>query len=477
MGKIRLTIIGAGPGGYVAALRAASLGAEVTLVDKGDLGGTCLNRGCIPTKTLRATAEAVETVSRAKSLGLDIEGLVRIDLGRLRARQSEVIGILTTGIERLLSAKGVKVVFGRAELVAPDLVRVVDDGGDTTEIAGDRIIIATGSAPTSIPGLDIDGRHVWSSDHALELTEIPGSLLVVGAGVVGSELAAIYRLLGSKVTLVEFFGRVLPLPAVDEDVSTIIGREMKKLKIKTILGATATGVKVLDDGGIAVELDASPSSGPRRFIGEIPVDRVLVSVGRGPNTIGLGLDRIGVATDGRGWIEVDSKLMTSVDGVYAIGDVLGPERIMLAHVAMAEAAVAAQNAVGAELEMDYSAAPWGVFTFPEAAGVGLSEWQAEEQGIDFKSDGFELRTLGRSQATGQLTGMVKLISDKKSGRILGAQIVGSHAAELIHEATLALRLGLGVSDLAETIHAHPTLAEGIMECAMSAAGLGLHAAD
>ncbi|MEW5724111.1 MAG: dihydrolipoyl dehydrogenase [Thermodesulfobacteriota bacterium] len=471
-----ITILGAGPGGYVAALRAAQLGGRVTLIEKDKVGGTCLNRGCIPSKVMRATAEMLEGLGRAGEFGLVLEGAARADLAALVGRKNRVIEGQAREIHKLLGRHKIEYLEGAGRVLAPGLVGVDPAAGGGVEVPYDALILAPGSRPLPLPGLAFDGRGIISSDQALELTEAPGSLLVVGGGVIGCEFAFIYAALGSQVTVVEALDRPLPLPSIDEDCSKVIGREMKKRKIRFLAGRVVEGAEYAGDR-VAAKIGPSPfletprkkEMAPER----IEVDKVLVSVGRAPNTEDLGLERIGVELDRRGWIRADGRLAAG-PGVFAIGDVLGPERIMLAHVASHEGLTAAANACGGEEVMDYAAVPGAVFTSPEVADVGLTEAQARDRGLDFRADSVLFRNIGKAQALGSVDGLAKIVSERGGGKVLGVHIVGPHATDLIAEGVLAVRTGLTVSELAGTIHAHPTLAEVMFETALKALDRPLH---
>lgn len=464
----RITIIGGGPGGYTAAFSAAKAGAQVTLVEAAHMGGTCLNWGCIPTKTLKASAEALETAHRLAEFGIAGGGEVRPDMPAIVARKNKVAEILRGGLEKTCAKLKVTLLRGRGEVVSASLVRVHGADGAVQEVAGDRVIIATGSSTLNLPTLPVDHSHIITSDDALELKAIPNRMLVVGGGVIGCELAFIFQALGSKVTVVEGLDRILPVPSIDADLSKLIQREMKKRGIGCELARTASKAEVTATG-VQVTLGPSP------FVKDLPAsaqkesvleaDVVLVAVGRVPNTAGLGLAEAGVETDQRGWIKADARLETTVPGIYAVGDVLGPARIMLAHVAAVEGMVAVRNCLGASEPMDYSTVPAAVFTSPEVATVGLTEAQARDKGFNVACPQSNFRELGKAQAMGELAGVFKLVVDADSGRLLGAHLAGAHVSDIIAEPTLALQLGATAKDLAKTIHAHPTLAEGIFETA------------
>ena len=439
---MKLTIIGGGPGGYTAAFAAAKAGVEVTLVERAHLGGTCLHTGCIPTKTLRSSADALDTVARLREFGIAGDCAATPDMSAIVARKRKVTATLQTGLEKTAAQLKVRVVRGDAEFVGAGLVRVASVDG-SLEIAGDRVILATGSSP-------------------LELQTVPEHLVVVGGGVIGCELAFIYRAFGAKVTVIEGQGRLLPLPSVDGEISRLLLREMKKKGIAVELSHTVSRVTPCD-GGAAVEIAPFPTgAGDSRVLN---ASAVCVTVGRVPNTAGLA--EAGIALDQRGWIVVDDTLETSVPGVYAIGDVTGPRRIMLAHMAAAEAHTAVHNILHPEKKkvQSYTVVPSAIFTSPEIGDVGLTEEQAREQGIAARSAVFQFRELGKAQAMGALSGLFKIVAEEGTGKLLGVHIAGAHASDLIAEATFALQKGCSARDLFETIHAHPTLSEGLYEAA------------
>lgn len=458
---MKLTIIGGGPGGYTAAFAAAKAGAEVTLIERAHLGGTCLHTGCIPTKTLRSSADALDTVARLKEFGIAGGCDAVPDMPAIVARKRKVAATLQTGLEKAAAQLKVRVVRGEAALVNAGLVKVASADGDL-EIAGDRVILATGSSPLELPSLPVDHRLILSSDDALELQAVPEHLVVVGGGVIGCELAFIFRAFGAKVTVVEGQGRLLPLPSVDGEISRLLLREMKKKGIAVELSRTVSRV-VPCDGGSTVEIAPFPAgTGDARVLS---ASAVCVTVGRVPNTAGLA--GAGIALDPRGWIVVDDALETSVPGVYAIGDVTGPRRIMLAHMAVAEAHTAVHNILHPENRKNqpYAVVPSAIFTSPEIGDVGLTEEQAREQGIAVRTAVFQFRELGKAQAMGALSGLFKIVAEEDTGKLLGVHIAGAHASDLIAEAALALQKGCTARDLFETIHAHPTLSEGLYEAA------------
>jgi dihydrolipoamide dehydrogenase len=457
----RLTIIGAGPGGYVAAIRAAQKGAQVTVVEDSEVGGTCLNRGCIPTKTLIASAEALEHVRRAADFGIEAPGNIGYNLTKIRERKDKVVSLQVKGIRGLFKSWGVTLIEGRGSLLSSDTVRVVRKDGTTTDLKSDKIIIATGSSPAKLPGFSFDGESVITSDEAVQLGKIPRSLLIVGAGVIGSEFAFIYRTFGAEVTMVELLPRALSTE--DEDMSGIIEREFKKSGIKLLTNVKVENAEKDAEGMMIAKL----SNGQ-----EIHAEMILVSIGRSMNSGNLGLDTVGVATGKRGEITVDGRMETSVPGIYAVGDITG--KILLAHVASHQGLVAVENALGGNDTMDYEVVPSGIFTMPEVGSVGLREHEAREKGIKYRVGRFPYRALGKAHAIGKITGLVKVIADEASDKVLGVHVCGVHATDMVHEGALAIRTGTTATKLGRMIHAHPTLAEAVMEAAGDVHGRAIH---
>lgn len=466
----RLTIIGGGPGGYTAAFAAAKAGLEVTLIESAAIGGTCLNSGCIPTKTLRASADALETARHLSSFGIDGGADVSINAPAVLARKRQVIKTLGGGLEKACAALKIRLIQGRGRVIDAGNVAVTLENGESKIIKGDNIILATGSKVLEVPNLPVDHEYILSSDDMLELDRIPESLIVVGGGVVGCELALIYHAFGAKVSIVEGANRLLGIPSVDAEMSTLLQRELKKRRIPCELGRTLKDVHV-EDGLVHGTLAPSPfiTNHTAAQLKEVPISAamVLVAVGRSANNEGLGLAEAGIVTDARGWIVADAALETSVKGIYAIGDILGPSRVMLAHVAAMEGLCAVRNILEPHRNetMDYAVIPSGIFTAPEIGCVGLSEAQAKEQGFVTKTSVFQMRELGKAQAMNELAGLFKIVADSETDRVLGVHIAGAHATDLIAEATLAIQMGATVHDIAKTIHAHPTLAEGLFEAA------------
>jgi dihydrolipoamide dehydrogenase len=457
----KLTIIGAGPGGYVAAIRAAQKGAQITIVEDDEVGGTCLNRGCIPTKTLIASAEALEHARRAPEFGIEISGVVGYDLAKIRERKDKVVATQVKGVRALFKSWGITLIIGRGSILSPDVVRTVQKDGTTQDIKSDKIIIATGSKPARMPLFPFDGDAVLTSDDAVQMKSVPKSLLIVGAGVIGCEFAFIYRTLGAEVTMVEMLPRALSTE--DAEMSDIIERELKKAKIKLLTNVKVEKVEKNPDGLMLSKL----SDGP-----EIKTEKMLVSIGRSMNSDNIGLEAMGVQTGKRGEIIVNEKMETTVPGVYAIGDVVGA--MMLAHVASHQGLVAVENALGGDARMDYGVVPAGIFTMPEVGSVGLREKEAVEKGITVNVGRFHYRGLGKAHAMGEIVGMVKVISDQETDTVLGVHICGAHATDMVHEGALAVKMGVTAKELGSMIHAHPTLSEAVMEAAEDIHGAAIH---
>ena len=458
----RIVIIGAGMGGYVAAIRAAQLGANVTLIEGAAVGGLCLNWGCIPSKSLLACAELAQKIRKAGEFGITITGAVTYDLARMVERKNKIVAGLVKGVRTLLKTWNVELIEGRGALVSATTVRVVKPDGTETTLQADAIIVGTGTTAPALPNLALDGTRIISSREALDLTALPGSLLIVGGGVEGCEFASLFSALGTKVTLVEMLPRILSTE--DEEVSALLAAELKKQGVTILTNARVEKAAAGADGVSTTLADGNT----------VASARVLVSIGRRFNTGGLGLEEAGIQIGRRGEILVNERMETSVPGVYAIGDVTG--KAMLAHVASAQGKVAVRNILGRPATMSYEVVPAGIFTFPEVGRVGLTEQEARQRGMEIKVGKFRPIGLGKAHASGETTGLMKIITEAKTGRIAGVHLVGSHAADLIHEAAVAMQMGATAETLAETIHAHPTMPEGLMEAAEDVAGMAIHLA-
>lgn len=457
-----LVVIGGGPGGYVASLRAAQLGFDVACVEfEQALGGTCVRVGCIPSKAL---LESSERYHQAHSGELERHGVsvksVSLDLAAMQARKEEVVKANSDGVAFLFKKNKVERYRGRGEITAPGRVRVHGQGeGEVTELDCKHIVIATGSSVATLPGVEL-GDRVGSSTDALAYGEVPKRLVVIGAGYIGLELGSVWRRLGSEVTVLEYFDRILP--GMDAELAKEALKAFKKQGMEFRLGAKVTGTSA-KKSGVSVEIE-----------GEDPVeaDRVLVAVGRKPNTEGLGLEAVGVDIDERGRIEVDSRFRTNVKGIYAIGDVIaGP---MLAHKAEDEGVALAEMLAGRAGHVDYDVIPGIVYTEPEIATVGKSEEQLKEEGVEYRKGVFPYLANGRARALGATEGKVKVLAHAKTDRILGVHIIGARAGDLIAEAVAAMSFGASSEDLARTIHAHPTLSELLREAALAVEGRALH---
>lgn len=443
-----IVIIGGGPGGYVAAIHATHLGAKVAVVEKDKLGGTCLNRGCIPTKALTRSVEVLLEARRADDFGIEVDN-IKINFQKIMARKSNVASQLVSGVERLMKLNKISVYKGAGCILSPRLVKV-NDG----EIATRKLIIATGSESTLLPisGLDLPG--VLTTDDILELTELPESLVVIGGSYVGVEFASIFNALGTKVTIIK--RRPLRLEPIDEEIGRRFAQTLPRQGIEVKIGAA---VKAIRKEGAVLKVVWDTPDGEQGVEGQM----VLMATGRLPYTEGLGLSELGIRMDGQA-IVVNEYLETNVNDVYAIGDVLG--KSMLAHVASYEGEVAVENALGHPRQADYHAVPSCIFAQPEIAGVGITEKEANDGGIPYKVSKFPFSASGRAVAMGEAVGMVKMICNADNGRVLGMHIMGPHASDLIAEGVLAMKLGATAEDIAHTIHAHPTLPEAVRETAM-----------
>lgn len=426
---------------------------------------------------MKSTADRLVDIQHAGLFGIDADPQPTLNMPALTERKARVIEVQRKGIAALFKHHGVRYLKGRGSIAATGQIEVQGPEDHVADVDYDRLILATGSRPMEIPAFPYDGQRIISSNEALYLDEIPAAVVIVGGGVIGCEFASILAAFGSRVTVVEALDRLLPLPAVDADCSKVLAREMKKRKIAFHVNRTVEAVERTGDQ-LKVRVGPSPFAKNLKERDkqplEIEADKVLVCVGRTPNTGDIGLENLGVTTDERGWIVADERLQTNVDGVFAIGDVLGPSKIMLAHVASSEGLVAAENAAGGDYRMDYAAVPGAVFTVPEVGNVGLPEDQARESGMAVRADTVQFRTIGKAQVIGEIAGQAKIVSAADTGRVLGVHIIGPHASDLIAEGTLAIQNGLTVAQLVGTIHAHPTLAEIMLETGLKALDRGLH---
>jgi dihydrolipoamide dehydrogenase len=460
MNKTKIIVIGGGPGGYVAAIRAAQLGGNVTLLERARLGGTCLNVGCIPTKALLHTAEVYQTAKTGADCGVIAD--VKLDFVKTQQHKETIVKKLVGGVKGLLAANRVAVVAGTAFFRDAQHLQVVNEKGEASVLTADNIIIATGSIPMMPPIPGIDSSRCIDSTDALNLATIPKSLLIVGGGVIGVEIATIYNTLGCKVTIVEMQPAVLPM----------IDPELTKLLATTLQGQgvaiyTSSQVKAITESGELAQVRLKLQDGQDL---DLAVEKVLVCVGRKVNTEQLNLNAAGLKED-RGKIIVDDRMRTNVEGVYAIGDCTGGS--MLAHVASAQGEIAAENALGHDNTFDIKTCPSCIYTNPEIAAVGLTEQQAEQQGLEYTVGRFPLTANGKSLIMGS-QGLIKLVAGKKYGEILGVQIIGPRATDLIAECALAIGMEATWDEIAATIHAHPTVSEAIREAALAAGRRAIH---
>lgn len=456
-----VAVVGGGPGGYVCGIRAAQLGLNTVVVEADKLGGECLNYGCIPSKSLITVARLFDKVKEAESYGLRVSG-ASVDFAQMQKWKSEVVSKLVSGVEGLLRGNHATVMFGEAQVTGKGRLSVVTAKG-TEEVSCRNLVIATGTRSSSLPGLEFDGDLIIGSKEGLELKGAPGRLLVVGGGAIGLEFASMFQNLGSQITIVEIMDQLLP--GSDPDVVRVVHRKLEGRGARVYLKSSVS--KVTKKGSEA-EVEADTPDGKVT----IAVDKILVSVGRKPRTEKMNLKSIGVKTDPRGYVLTNEKMQTNVEGVYAIGDVRGPP--LLAHKASKEGVVAAECIAGLPSAADWKVVPDAIFCDPEVASAGMTEARAVEAGYKVKRSRFQFAALGRALAAGEPEGFVKVVSNEADGLVLGVQIVGPEASNLISEIALAIEMGATVEDISLTVHPHPTLPEAIMEAAESAAGHPIH---
>lgn len=455
---MRIAVIGGGPGGYVAAIKAAIMGAQVTLIEKKRVGGTCLNLGCIPTKALLACSDIYSDVLDAKEFGINVDGSVSADLEAIISRKDKIVDRLVGGIEYLLNNRDIELVNGFGRLVDKNRIEVAKEDGSIEIIEADKIILATGSVPVVPPVFPYDGDKVITSDEALSIKKVPESIIIVGGGVIGCELGQFYKRMGSKVTIVEMLDQLMFFE--DEDVIKQLERSFKRDKIKIVTGKKIEKCEIKDDRVFAYLDDGTV----------LEAEKMLVGVGRKPYLQNLGLEELGIEVN-RGRVVVNAGMETNVEGIYAIGDIVNSPA--LAHVASKEGMVAVENAMGRNKNIDYRAVPRCVFTDPELAAVGMTEKQARDMQIGYKIGKFDFRGLGKAQTMGKFQGFIKIIADS-GDRIIGAAIVGPHATDLLAELTMAVQFGITAEQLGDVIHPHPTLSEGIMEALHAVHGQCIH---
>lgn len=455
-----LIIIGGGPGGYEAAIRAAQLGVKVTLIEEDKLGGTCLNRGCIPTKALYKNAEVINSLKNMNEYGVAL-GEYSFDMQKVQERKNEVVNKLVTGIDQLLKGNSIEVIKGKATFKGNKRIEVAAEDG-TLELTAKNIIIATGSSTSSVPVPGIDLSRVVTSDEILNFEQVPKNLAILGGGVVGVEFAGIFATFGTQVTIIEFLPKLLY--RLDDELSKKLTVYLKKQGIKIVTGSALKEVKQLGEG---LKLTVGNDKGTS----EIECDYLLSAAGRKPNLDGLNLELAGIEFDKKG-IKVDGNYKTSADGVYAIGDVIGG--IMLAHVASEEGKVCVENIYGHSSKVNYNAVSSCVFTFPEAASVGLTEDEAKENNVDYIVGKSMFGANGKALTMGEGEGFIKVMAEKESHKIIGVHIMGPHASDIVHDGSLAIQNGLTVENIKESVFAHPTLSEVFYEAVCGCIGEAIH---
>jgi dihydrolipoamide dehydrogenase len=461
-----LVVIGSGPGGYVAAIRAAQLGMKVACVEKrATLGGTCLNIGCIPSKALLAASEKFhEAESGLAAFGVDV-GKPKLNMKQMMAHKDGVVAANVNGVAFLFKKNKIEQVVGTGSIPKAGEVLVTGEDGKKRTLKADKILIATGSESTPLPGVEIDEKQIVTSTGALELSSVPKHLVVIGGGVIGLEMGSVWRRLGSEVTVVEFLDRIVP--TMDQDIGKQFQRVLTKQGFKFMLGSKVTGAKTVKSG---VTLTVEPAAGGKKE--ELKADAVLVAIGRRPYTQGLGLEALGVAMDKRGFIQVDEDYQTSVNGIYAIGDAIpGP---MLAHKAEEDGIAAVEIMAGEAAHVDYNLVPGIVYTWPEVASIGKTEEELKEAKVEYKVGKFPFTANGRARAINMTDGLVKILADAKTDRVLGCHILGAEAGTLIHEVATAMAFGASAEDIAMTCHGHPTLNEAVKEAALAVHGRPIH---
>lgn len=457
-----VVVLGAGPGGYVSAIRAAQLGAKTAIIEKNKVGGTCLNVGCIPTKALMKNVEILHYIDAGKKRGIKVKGELELDYAKAVKAKDKAVKQLVNGVTGLLGSNEITMYQGMGTVKAGNKIEVVAENGDIETIEYGKLILATGSSPKMppIPGADLEG--VMTSEGFLSITEVPEKLVVIGAGVIGCELATVFKAYGSQITMVEMMDK--PVAILDSDVANYMEGILTQQGIDLKLGKQVKSIARNDAGSLDVTI--ADKDGNEEVVSG---DKVLISIGRGPNV--AGLDELGLETE-RGYVVVNDKLETSAKDVYAIGDVTGKK--LLAHVASEMGVVAAENAMGASKIMDLSIVPSCIYTIPEVGCVGMSEKEAKDAGYDVICGKFPLVACGKAVATGDTEGMFKIVADKKTRKVLGAHLVGKSATELVAEMAAYMKMNATVDDVVDTIHAHPTISESIAEAARDIDNCTIH---
>jgi dihydrolipoamide dehydrogenase len=459
-----VVVIGAGPAGYVAAIRAAQLNQKVAIVDKQWLGGVCLNVGCIPSKSLLKNAEVAHTLrERAKDFGFSFDNL-KLDYSVAVKRSRQNSDRLVKGIGFLMKKNNITVFMGTAKLTSPTAVSVTDKDGKLTELVAKNIIVATGASAAVPPVWKVDGKKILTYSDAILQTTLPKSVVIIGSGAIGVEFATVWSSYGVDVTIVEMLPRIVPLE--DEEISKELEKEFKKRKIKTMTGHKVESIEATD-AGVQVKVSAEGKETV------LEADQALVAIGFRPNSKGLGLEEVGVKISERGFVEINEKMQTNVPGIWAIGDLTG--KLMLAHVGSAMGIICAENIAGAETTtLNYEMMPRATYCMPQVASFGITEAQAKERGLSVKTGRFPFQANGKALGMGDYGGFVKIVVDEKYGELLGASMIGPEVTELLPELTLAHMMELTPHEIARNVHAHPTLSEAIMEAAHGATGNPIH---
>lgn len=466
-----ICIIGGGPGGYVAAVRASQLGNKVTLIEKEELGGTCLNWGCIPSKIMKASSELFEKTNEFSEFGIELSAPVQFNMPKLQEKKKKIISTQIKGIDSILAHNNVTIIKGTAQIRSQNEVLVKSFDNTEAVISFDKLIIACGTKIKELKGLEFDHENILSSDDLLSLNYIPKSIAIIGGGIIGCEFASILQGLGSQVYLIEAQDRLLPIENIDKDISKALQREYKKKKIKIFTDSFAS-VKESNQEGFTLEITPKDQKKKTTLIS---CHKIAVCTGRIPDTKTLGLDNLEIKTNEAGWIKVDKNYETSTKNIYAIGDILGPDYSMLAHTASFEGRICAEKISGNNFtELDYEKIPGAVFTTPEIGCIGLTEEMAQQKGHEVLKEKVLFRTSGKAHAIGEIAGEASIIADKNTKVILGIHIIGPHASDLLGEASLAVQQEISTTQLSNTVHAHPTLSELIMEAGLKLSGLGIH---
>jgi dihydrolipoamide dehydrogenase len=464
MSDYDVVVIGAGPGGYVCAIRSAQLGLKTAIVDKQWLGGVCLNVGCIPSKALLQNAYVAHLLrERGKEFGFSFDNL-KLDFGAAVKRSRKVSERLTKGVGFLMKKNKIDVHMGTAKLTAKDTVQVKDDKGETKDLKAKNIVIATGASVAVPPGWEIDGEKVVTYLEAIQQEKLPKSVVVIGAGAIGVEFATIWHSYGVEVNIVEMLPRLIPLE--DEELGKELGKAFSRQGIKIHTGSRVEAIEKQDEG---VKIKISSDDGEKT----LEAEQALVAIGFRPNIKDIGLEEVGVKTSERGMIEIDERMATNVEGIWAVGDVTG--KLMLAHVGSAQGIVCAEHMAGVEtVKLDYIMMPRATYCHPQVASFGMTEEQAKEQGYELKIGRFPFQANGKALGLGDSTGWVKILTDAKYGEILGAHLIGPEVTELLPELTIAQMMELTAEQIARNVHAHPTLSEALMEAAHAAEGEPIH---